>query len=209
MKKEIKIFIKAIGLKPVDCEYIKDAQMIRSRYYTGFVFDHPNFIEMTKKSVEHKMKHEKECLKMKDYDGYVYNHTRPFRLEAFLNIQYLAEKDISKKYAGRLCSSIWIDSENPNINIDVWKTLLTYYGKDLMSFKEKKFLKSLPKKVTIYHGDEGKEDANISWTLSKKTAEFFAKRFTDDARAVTKKVVEKSKFLCYLNNRSEEEIIII
>lgn len=211
MKKEIKIFIKAIGLKPVDCDYIKKINMIRNCYYTGFVFDDKRFTEMTKIGVERKKIYSKECLAKKDYDGFVYIHTRPFRLEKFLNIYYDASTNMTKKALGKLITSLWIDCENPYRNTEIWKMLFKSHGRFGMNKEERKELKNMSNEITIYRGidDVMKKDKGISWTLSEEKANWFANRFNPKNPKVLKKTIKKAKITCYLNDRNEKEVIII
>lgn len=202
--------LKAIGVNIEDCDdsvYLDG--IIRHPFYCGFLYDSPKFIEHVKKMIEYRKEKAAFYLKEKDYDSYVFLHERPFRLEKFLHIQHKSLKNKGELYTGNIVSRVWIDSENPNINIIVWISLFKRYGENLMTKKEQSFFDSLPETFDLYHGDEGEDDAGISWTLDKKVAEFFAKRFTDDMRKVIKVTAKKSECLCYLNGRSEEEIIIL
>jgi hypothetical protein len=64
--------------------------------------------------------------------------------------------------------------------------------------------------VTIYRGEGSMSthiDDALSWTLSRTTANFFAKRFGSRGK-VHKKVVSVDLILDYLNNRNENEVLL-
>jgi hypothetical protein len=87
-----------------------------------------------------------------------------------------------------------------------------------MTEEEREFLKGLPEEVTIYRGfnyrstiEEPSYDPKhdgISWTLSRKTAQWFADRF-DGGGEVLEKTIKKSEIFAYLKDRQEEEIIYL
>jgi|688.fasta_scaffold74905_2 hypothetical protein len=73
----------------------------------------------------------------------------------------------------------------------------------------KKKLKSSPETVKIYRGVGSKSTKDgISWTLSKKVAEFFANRFGSRGE-VQQKEINSSEIIDYLTDRGEEEIFIM
>lgn len=63
--------------------------------------------------------------------------------------------------------------------------------------------------VKIYRGETNKSTPdNMSWTLSKKVAHFFATRFNSDGDIKTK-TVRVADILDYLTSRNEEEVFYI
>jgi hypothetical protein len=65
------------------------------------------------------------------------------------------------------------------------------------------------KMLTIYHGYSGDGDVNdeMSWTLSRKTAQFFANRF--NARGKIKmKIVKVEHVLDFFEQRGEQEVLL-
>ena len=65
-------------------------------------------------------------------------------------------------------------------------------------------------KVTVYRGQTSqsqKEDTAYSWTLSRKTAQFFADRFSGDGKVIRRKI-DPELILDYLDNRGEQEVLI-
>lgn len=147
-----------------------------------------------------------ESIKEQNWSSYIYLHERPYRLQAFLTIE---DRMNNKEYWSNL-SSIWIDCENPYINIDVWKLLMQSDRKSSRSFmsgKDQRVLSSLESEITIYRGYVNKgEDVGISYTIDKDRAVWFSQRFGKDGK-VKQITVNKSKIFAYLSGRSEDEII--
>lgn len=93
------------------------------------------------------------------------------------------------------------------------------YRESLMEDKELKIWRNLPEHITIYRGMtlEEKEsgDYGVSWTLSKKTAEFFAYKYQRNRstnhlpRTVHKLIVKKNDVVAYFGERNEKEIIYL
>ena len=85
----------------------------------------------------------------------------------------------------------------------------------MMIEDERLFLKNLPEQVEVYRGCSKNEIKSkkfrFSWTLSEEVAKYFAfkyKNYNKD-NDVIKKVVSKSKIIAYLNEREEQEVIIL
>ena len=146
--------------------------------------------------------------KEKNWNQFVFLYERPYRLEAFVSIQnYLKPKEYWE-----LLADIWVDSEN------IWQNKATYkklfskhrdYKKYFMNSKERKYFDSLPEQIVAYRGYvKGQNRRGFSYTLDKKQAEWFAKRFDNDG-SVAKIVVPKSRVLAYTNRRGEKELIIL
>lgn len=89
----------------------------------------------------------------------------------------------------------------------------------LMSKTDLKFYNNLPDKLIIYRGMTNEElesdDFGISWTLSRKVAEFFAFNYkrNHDTRHLPKVVfqleVSKKLISAYFSDRKEEEVIFL
>lgn len=93
------------------------------------------------------------------------------------------------------------------------------YRNNLMNYRERKALKALPKKITIYRGMTKAELKSnyfgVSWTLKKSKAEFFAYRYIRNfstnkkQKTIHKLVIDKSEVIAFFNDRKEFEIIYI
>ena len=67
-----------------------------------------------------------------------------------------------------------------------------------------------PEVVEVYRGitDYNKKYVKaLSWTLSKKTAEWFADRFSSKG-IIYKALIPKEHILAYFNGRNEKEIVL-
>tara|TARA_R110002072_G_scaffold288828_2_gene455124 strand:- start:5649 stop:6203 length:555 start_codon:yes stop_codon:yes gene_type:complete len=88
----------------------------------------------------------------------------------------------------------------------------------IMSEEEHKLFDALPDKIIAYRGMSIKEfesaEYNISWTLDKKVAEFFAYKYrrnfdtSDHQKIVVKAEISKSSIMALWHDREEQEIII-
>ena len=155
---------------------------------------------------EHKVQSVKDALANKNYSSYIFLHERPYRLEAFTLIQ----SKLTDTQYWKLLSEIWTDTENQWQGLTKWKQLLESPRPNrhyLMNEEEFNLLQSLSDEITIYRGCEpGLNENGLSWTLNKKKAEFFAKRFGKDG-IILEKQISKSSVIAYLNGRGESEII--
>lgn len=122
--------------------------------------------------------------------------------------QYLSRKDFS-----RLLSSAWINSENPNSDINVsLKTLISWYKYadkiTLMNEKEYNFYLSLPDSFMIYRGiSKSGKTKGLSQTIDLEKAKWFANRFNRNG-CVKTAIVNKKNVLAYFNSRDENEVVI-
>ena len=148
----------------------------------------------------------KKTLENKKYDSFVWLHERPYRIEAFQEIEHL----LSDTAYWKLLSEIWTDTENQWQNHEEWKELLSSARSSrhyLMNEEEFNLLQSLPDEVTIYRGCQpGINENGLSWTTDKAKAEFFAKRFSKEG-IILEKTISKSDIIALLTGRGESEVI--
>ncbi len=81
----------------------------------------------------------------------------------------------------------------------------------LMDEDEIKRFTNLPDKIKIYRGLTGYNKDNIkalSWTMSKKTAEWFADRFQQNDGTVYSATIQKEYVYAYFAGRNEDELIV-
>lgn len=147
-----------------------------------------------------------KALQNKKYDSFVWLHERPYRIEAFQEIEHL----LSDTAYWKLLADIWTDTENQWQNYEEWKNLIgsergsRHY---LMNEEEFNLLQSLSEEVTIYRGcQKGINENGLSWTLDKSKAEFFAKRLGKDGITLEKKI-SKSNIVAIFTGRGESEVI--
>lgn len=91
------------------------------------------------------------------------------------------------------------------------RNLSSDWKKRMMDLKKKMKLNDDDGTVTIYRGqntESSKENEAYSWTLSKKTAEFFANRFNKGQGKVITKHIQPEEIIDYLEHRGESEVLI-
>lgn len=135
---------------------------------------------------------------------------RPPYLPAFF--KYTA-KFLSKEDFSRFLGSMWTLVEYPNSDPTISPAEFVKYFQQadkefLMDRDEYKYYLDLPDELIVYRGvkSKGKVQA-LSWTLSKKKAEWFANRFKADGTVYQAKI-RKQYVLAYFNCRSEQEIVL-
>lgn len=134
---------------------------------------------------------------------------KPYKL-TFLKFtkNFLSKKDFSM-----LLADAWINSENPNNDVNVpIKTLISWYKfadkSVLMDSEDYKIYLSLPEKITVYRGVKpGGNEKGLSWTRNIKQAKWFANRFEKNGYVLSA-TIDKENVLAYFNTRGEEEIIV-
>jgi len=148
----------------------------------------------------------KKALQNKKYDSYVWLHERPYRIEAFKEIEHL----LSDTAYWKLVADIWTDTENQWQNYKEWKDLIGSKRSNrhyMMTEEEDNLLRSLADEVTIYRGcQKGINEKGLSWTLDKSIAEFFANRLGKKGIVLEKKI-SKSNIIAVFTGRGETEVI--
>ena len=126
-----------------------------------------------------------------------------------------AEPFLSDQDLGQILSSAWITNEapssDPNLNkrnlVALFRSVPHEY---LMDAEEMKQYAELEDPVTIYRGvrsENQKHIKNLSWTLDRDKAEWFAHRFDRDGN-VYEAQIKKEHILALFNGRGESEIVV-
>ena len=156
--------------------------------------------------LNYKLEATEEALERKEYETFIFLHERPYRLEAFMEV----ERNLSDEDYWKILGEVWTDSENIWQNKHVWAVLFMSQRsgrENFMNEEERELFEKLPETLTIHRGYQPRKNkTGFSFTLDKKKAEWFADRFFKDGDVVTKKV-QKSKVFAYLTRRNESEII--
>ena len=133
---------------------------------------------------------------------------KQYRLLLFkLSKDFLSEKDFADMLA-----HVWVESENPNMDINVSINESAEFFKEankeiLMEPEDYNYYLSLPDEFTIYRGvSKGRTEKGLSWTRNKEKAEWFASRF--GSGYVLQATAKKRNVLAYFNTRDEDEIVI-
>lgn len=136
---------------------------------------------------------------------------KPYTL-AFLKFSqpYLSEQDF-----GQILSSAWILNESPNDDANMTRRELvaaftSISPEYLMDEEELREFSALDNTVTVYRGVTPHNARNIkalSWTLDRRTAEWFAHRFDEDG-TVYEAQIDKEHICALFTGRNESEVIV-
>ena len=173
-----------------------------------------------------KRKQADKALKKKDWNRWIWLHERPFRLDAFLFIC----RDIPAKEYWTLLREIWIDTEGPGVNQDIWLELFNRpYPKrrKMMTGKERRTLANEGRsgELNIYRGyvdgldsedseyieEDRDRESGISWTFDYNKAEWFARIFLSGGTGhgvVAEAICKPKDVIAYFESRGEKEIVV-
>ena len=116
---------------------------------------------------------------------------------------------------GQLLSTAWTQEECPNQDCNVSKRELVALFRSvppesLMDEEERAAHQALEDTVTVYRGVTPYNAKNIralSWTLDRKTADWFAHRFGEEG-TVYEAQIRKEHILALFTGRNESEVIV-
>lgn len=167
--------------------------------------------------------HRLEALSKGAWGDYLITFNGHECLRPFLSIQ---AKMPDNEYWPEL-AAVWQHAEFAHPDRDLWEFLFFKNrdrggAKAMMNKAERRAWSTLPKTFTVYRGQQdGRHRQGFSWTLSLKTAAWFASmrggdrmklvtagRWKQGRGIVLAGIVKKADALCYLNNRGEEEILV-
>lgn len=172
------------------------------------VFHTPEQNSLINLLYENKKKDISLSLVEKNWDRFIFLHERPYRVNAFLEI----EKRLSDEEYWGLLSRISVDSENIWQNKRTWGKLLSSgrnKSEKFMSKDEIEVFSYLPDELTVYRGYVvGKNPVGWSYTLKKEKANWFASRFSKKNGKVKTIMVKKINILAIKIGRNEEEIVL-
>lgn len=151
-----------------------------------------------------------KCMADHSWSNIIWLTERPYRVQAFVQIS--AKMD--DEYFWRLLADVYSDTENFWQERNYWNLLLTTdrpRREEFMTEEERNKLQTLPDKLTIYRGYNGKGKLRSwAWTLDRDRAVWFAKRLHHGGKPprVATGEVAKADVVAYLNGRNEEEIVV-
>ena len=133
----------------------------------------------------------------------------------YLTFIKFAASDLSEKDLGQLLSIAWTQEECPNQDCNVSKRELVALFRSvppesLMDEEERAAHQALEDTVTVYRGVTPYNAKNIralSWTLDRKTADWFAHRFGEEG-TVYEAQIRKEHILALFTGRNESEVIV-
>ena len=133
----------------------------------------------------------------------------------YLTFLKFAAASLSEQDLGQLLSTAWTQEECPNQDCNVSKRELVAMFRSvppesLMDEEERAAHQALEDTVTVYRGVTHYNAKNIralSWTLDRKTADWFAHRFGEEG-TVYEAQIRKEHILALFTGRSESEVIV-
>ena len=146
------------------------------------------------------------------HETYVFTHERPYRFDALLECETFMDVNAFCM----LAREVWIDSENIHQHVNEWLDLFERYAEcancfmteSELDYLDDRLASSLEAELTIYRGECN--DGNISWTLSEKTAKWFANRQVNESTGeYTTGRVKACDVFAYFESRGEEEILVL
>lgn len=154
-------------------------------------------------------------------DKAIANAKNVYAIYAMVNKPYaltflkFVKDNLSAEDMAVILADAWINSECPNMDVDVSKAELVEMFKQadkahLMTEDERKLLAKLGDTVTVYRGLTSYNAKNIralSWTTDRKKAEWFAHRFSEKGTVYTAQI-KKANILAVFMSRGESEIVL-
>lgn len=141
--------------------------------------------------------------------GFLMLLSKSYRFAFLDHIQsYLSDDDL-----GMYLRYIWGDSEYTNSgSVFTKKQLIKLFRRSskntLMDEEELSVFEELPERITVYRGTtsvNSKDPKVFSWTLSRKKAEWYSRRFDDVVQNIFQAELPKDGALAYFS--TDEEII--
>jgi hypothetical protein len=168
----------------------------------------------TKERLDHKIERMEKLIAAKDYESLFSRMDKKILIPTF--VKMYKEIPDNKKYD--VFTDLYVRSEYgfQTFPIDIIKDC---FSKRKFSNEHLDRMKELKKDMklnddgtlTIYRGENiesAKSDDAFSWTLTKKTAKFFADRFNKGTGKINTKNIDPETIIDYLPNRGESEVIL-
>lgn len=138
---------------------------------------------------------------------------RPYRAEYL----WIYRNRMGDEQFWSLAGHVWIDSENIYQHLAAWEGIFAddRPGREsMMDEEERDALANLPDTITVYRGTAAVDQfgSGFSWTLDRKRAEWFGRRFAGvgdnrDKPWLIQGEIEKSKVIAHFLGRGEQEIV--
>lgn len=198
-------------------------------------FHHPLFVSMfplaspepIDQALRRRIAHSDRLRDAGKYHAYVFFFERGYRASMLLDLVHRGtwnperKRDLAAYWS--IARSVWVDAEFDEED-PIWTMIMDAMPRpELMtSVADRKRLKALPETFRVYKGmqvnhsatDDDIAEASAlgwSWTLSRKTARFFADRFNEKGARqsiIASATIPKEAVTAYLTGRGEAEILI-
>ena len=190
----------------VDHPYFESAVVLDNQGNQINILEDSESLISLQESIENRIQHAKD----------VYDILVLMRKGYHLTFLKYSKQYLDKHTFDELLSFMWINSENPNQDVNVSiSTFIKWFKaadrKTIMSESEYKYYTALPDELNIYRGVAvGREESKgLSWTCNLDTAKWFSKRFDrkEEKGYILKGTIRKEDIFAYLNERGEDEIL--
>lgn len=181
---------------------------IHSPFYID-LFYREGYAGLANRSFKVKREKAEEYRAQRLWNRYIFLRERPYRLDAFLEIEH----ELRPGERWKLLRDIWDDSENIHEFLTEWKRLWAGPRPDLrhlvMERNERQALAAMDDVIPVYRGAERKQDlAGLSWTTDRKRGIWFARRLLHRGQPwLAEGTVSKAKVMGYFTGRNESEVV--
>jgi hypothetical protein len=154
--------------------------------------------------------------------AYIFAHERAYRITTLLELRDRGLFSTKRQQVDfwRIARNVWIDCEEDE-DSDLWSDLMESqidYRWAMTEKKDRRALRDMPSEVTVFRGVPSKNEQEArsgsvsgwQWTLSHKTARFFARRFIKHYQDpwIASATMPKDMIQAYLTMRGEAEVLI-
>lgn len=147
--------------------------------------------------------------KRSDWGSYFLMVERGYRLQELLEVkEYIPENDYLE-----ILRWVWTEAHYITSQIEAYE-IVRLFESWKMTAEEQVIFDNLPNTFTIYRGCFDDNEDGISWTLSRKVANIFAKGGLErkgtkaHGGKVVKFKIAKEEVLAFINTREEQEILL-
>jgi len=146
----------------------------------------------------------------RDWTNFMLLHERPYRFQTFRKIR----NRLSDAEYWEVLGNLYTDSETIHCNLRFLRPALTSTRpcrERIMNPQERRFLAKQGERLTIYRGCRSGRKIGWSWTLDRRKAEWFARRFeeyVEGSPIVLIGEVDKNDVIAYFADRKEKEIVV-
>jgi hypothetical protein len=149
----------------------------------------------------------KAALDERDMQKYILLHERAYRLGAFC---FIADR-VDDRHYWELLSDVWEDSNNIWQNRAAWRAVWKSerpMKRFAMRDEERRRFDDLDDLITVYRGQPPRpRTREMSWTLDRDVAVWFAKRWSRNGGFLLTGTVAKADIHAFKNGRQELEIV--
>jgi hypothetical protein len=221
-EEEFQEAVDYLGIDPIHLYYNPKDIIAPIMYWDGPIYEpfhgglNMEALKMmrVKDRLDYKKKDVKKFLDSKDYDRLFTFMDKKILIPSFIKMY----DDIPDKDKYEIFKDLYVRSEYgfQSFPLEIIKDC---FSKRKLSVDWKKRIEEFNKTIklnsdgtlTVYRGenvDSAKGDDAFSWTLNKKTAKFFADRFSKGSGRITEKDIKPEEVIDFLEDRGEAEIIL-